>query len=493
MATEQKTAIERVEPANRPAEPSKKARGGRWGWAAALGVIAAAGAGGFFFMGAGGEQKAGDKSHSQSAEKGHEQTGGANELKVAVIKPKRGGMERTTDQPGTIRSFEFAPLFSKVSGYVRNLGVDRGTKVKKDQLLLEVYDPEREVTVIQTTAALDRSKAAVKQAEARVTVAEAGVEAAKAKKVQAQAIMDEMEAKKEYRQKQYIRYTDLARKNAIEQRIVDEQLDDLEAAKASVLSATAGMATAVAEVAEAEANVLKAEADLKAAKAEVEVSAANLKMANVWLEYTKIISPYDGVVTDRGDGIHNGSFIRSASEGGNLPLLVVARTDLFRTIVLVPDNDAPYCKVGDTAIIKFDAYLGREFPGKVSRISESEDLKDRNMRVEIDLPNPTGELRDGMWGRAVILLEKMVKTITIPASCIISRDGKGQAVILVVIKNEIHRKNVLVGIDNGLRVEVIKGLSETDLVILRPDESVAEGTKVQIDLTNDVQGPGSVH
>lgn len=485
MATEQQEKVERVEAA-RPPESPKKAQGGRWGWAAALGLIVAAGAGGFFFMGAGGEQKEGDKSHSQSADKGHEEGEGTKAaLKVAVIKPKRGGMERTTDQPGTIRSFEFAPLYSKVSGYVTNLTVDRGTRVKKGQLLLEVYDPERDVAVTQATAAVDRSKAQVVQAESRVKVAVAAVDAAKAKQMQAKAIKEEMEAKRGYREKQYSRISDLAHRNAIEQRLVDEQYDDLEAAKASVNSAIAGIATADAEYVEAKANVDKTNADLKAAEAEVEVSVANRDMAVVWQKYTKIESPYDGVVTDRGDGVHNGSFIRAAVEGGTMPLLVVARTDLFRTIVLVPDCDSVYCKVGDTAIIKFDAFLGRNFEGKVSRLAESEDLKDRNMRVEIDLPNKDGSLRDGMWGRAVILLEKMVKTLTIPSSCIIDRNGKGEAKIMVVKDNKIHLANILVGIDNGLRVEVISGLTEADAIILRPDASVAEGTKVEVELSDE--------
>ncbi len=487
MVTEQKETVERVEPANRVAVPARTtAKRGAWGWAAALGLIAAAGGGGFFFMGAGGEQKEGDKAHSQSAEKGHGEEGGSKSaLKVVVVKPKRGGMERTTDQPGTIRAFEFAPLYSKVSGYVTNLTVDRGTKVRKGQLLMEVYDPERYVAVKQGEAAVNRSQAEVVQAESRVKVAKAQVDASKAKQMQARAIKEEMDAKLNYRDKQYARISDLANRNAIEQRLVDEQFDDKEAAKASVNSAVAGIATADAELLEALANVEKTDADLKAAQAELEVSKANLDMARVWQKYTKIESPYDGVVTDRGDGVHNGSFIRAATEGGTMPLLVVARTDKFRTVVLVPDRDAPYCKVGDSAIIKFDAFLGRNFEGKVSRISESEDLKDRNMRVEIDLDNKDGSLRDGMWGRAIILLEKMVKTLTIPSSCIIERNGKGEAKIMTVKDNKIHIAHILVGIDNGLRVEVISGLTESDATILRPDESVAEGTKVETELDDE--------
>ena len=74
--------------------------------------------------------------------------------------------------------------------------------------------------------------------------------------------------------------------------------------------------------------------------------------------------------------------------------------------MLVPDRDVPYCKAGDPATVSLDALAGRVFKAKVSRISESEDLKDRTMRVEIDLDNADHALRDGMFGRAEILLEE---------------------------------------------------------------------------------------
>ena len=100
---------------------------------------------------------------------------------MQVVKPQRGGLERVTDQPGTIRGFEYAPLFSKVTGYVEELKVDRGDRVKKGQLLAVVYDPELHVAVLQAQANLQHSQAKAKQADARIKTAEAGVRAAEAK------------------------------------------------------------------------------------------------------------------------------------------------------------------------------------------------------------------------------------------------------------------------------------------------------------------------
>ncbi len=117
-------------------------------------------------------------------------------------------------------------------------------------------------------------------------------------------------------------------------------------------------------------------------------------------------------------------------------------------------------------------------------MAESEDLNDRTMRVEIDLDNPDHLLKDGMFGRVEILLEKLIKNLTIPSSCLVQRNGKGEGAVFVVRDGELHRVPIRVGIDNGLRVEVTSGLTETDQVVLRPDASVAEGTKVQAEVVN---------
>jgi RND family efflux transporter MFP subunit len=444
--------------------------------------------GGFLWLSAGQEQRRKSEEHG-SASRDESQTRG-QELRVQVVKPKKGGMERTTYQPGTIRAFEFAPLYSKVSGFVQTLKVDRGSRVHVGDLLLEVYDPEKHVAVLQAGAALDHSRATQSQAEAHVKVAESTVLAAIAKQGEAQAKLEEMTAQRDYRKKQYERIYALAQRDAIEQRLVDEQLDQWHASEASVRSAEAGIKTAAAEYAEAKADVEKAQADVKAAKAQVEVAGANLKMAQVFVEYTKITSPYDGVVIERGEAVHPGSFIRSAAEGAGEPLLTVARTDKMRTIVLVPDRDVPYCKEGDPATIQVDALGGRVFHGTVSRMAHSEDLRDRNMRVEIDLPNPDGALKDGLFGRALILLEKMITNLTIPSKCLIERNGRGEGAVLVVRRGEVHRTKVQVGLDNGLLVEVVSGLSPEDQVILQPDASIADGTKVQAEAASDgVIGP----
>ncbi len=447
----------------------------RWILAA---VLVVGGAGGAFFWSRSGKGEAGrDKASS-----GESQTSSKQVPTAQVIKPKRGGTERITDQPGTVRAFERATLYAKVSGYLQELKVDRGDHVKKEQILAQIYVPELDVAVLQAESTLQHSRALATQAEARVKAALAGVQVADAKQKQAVSILEEAVATREYRKKALDRITELARRNAAEQRLVDEYQDQYMASLASEHSAQSGIQTAEAQIAEAKAAVGLAEADLATAKAEITVSEANLQRAKVMVSYTRIEAPFDGVVTFRGDGIHPGAFIRSAADGNSEPLLAVATTDRMRTIVQVPDPDVPFCNVGDPTNIKIDALGGRIFKGKVSRVADSEDLKDRTMRVEIDLPNDQGLLRDGMYGRAIIELEPPSQNLTIPSTCLIEQDGRGEGAVYVIRDGKVARVKVRVGKDSGLRVEVLSGLTEEDQVVAQITASISEGAVVKPEL-----------
>jgi RND family efflux transporter MFP subunit len=405
---------------------------------------------------------------------------GENLPKVTVVLPKRGGMVRTTNQPGSIRAFEFAPLYAKVSGYVRTLKVDRGTRVQKGQLLMEIYDPELDAAVAQAVAGLEHARAQAILADARVRSAEAMVKVAVANQLEAKATLESSKSQEEYREKQLKRIRELVKSGSIEQRLADEEEDHHLASLAAMHSAEAGIATADAKWIEAQAKLDEAKANVTAAKADVSVGEADLQKARAFLSYTRLESPYDGVVIYRGESVHPGSFIQSAAQGGATadPLLTIARVDVMRTIILVPDRDVPFCDVGDPVTITLDALGGKSFKGKVTRMAESEDIRDRTMRIEVDLPNPDGTLRDGMYGQAVIVLEQGTKDLTVPSTCLMEQSGTGEGTVLVVRDAKVHRLKVEAGRDDGTQVEILKGLSPDDQVILQPDASMAEGTPV---------------
>jgi HlyD family secretion protein len=469
--------------------PASARRGGR-GWGMTLLfllIVAGLAAGGYYLATAKDRER--PSAHEKAARHTESGTTSQGLPRVEVVKPKRGGMERTTNQPGTLHAFDYADLYAKVSGYVKELKVDRGSRVKKDELLVELFVPELVAAVKQAEASLERANAAVVQAKARVTSAAQIIVAKKADQEKAESDLRAKTAQREYRDKQYVRISQLVERGAVEERLRDEEEDRRAAAREEEAAAKSGVAAAKAHVFEAEALLAQARADVKGAEADVDVSQANLAKERALELYTHIRSPYDGVVISRGEAVHVGAFIRSADQGASEPVLTVAMDDMMRTVILVPDRDVPYCDVGDPAIIRVDALNDREFKGMVSRIAESENVNDRTMRVEVDLPNPQHLLRDGMYGRAEIILEKATTNLTVPSTAIISRDDKGKGLVQIVRDGKMYRQPVTIGRDTGTLAEIISGLEPDSEVVVQPDVSMADGTPVQAESGSAAEAP----
>ena len=409
-------------------------------------------------------------------------------LRVKVINPREGGMTRTTTQPGTLHAFQYADLFAKASGFLRAQVVDIGDTVEKGQVLAEVYDPERQQQVELTAAEVERAKAAVQQAQARKATAEAAVSAAEAEVAVRKTEVSQTAAIRRFREKEYIRFSQLARNSVTDQRVADERQEEYEGAKAAEERAAAAVKAAEADVAKTVAQVITAEADIRRERAEQRVAEARLAQATILAGYTRIISPYTGVVTQR--NYHDGDFIRQADRQDSPAILSVARTDLMRVIIYVPDRDTPLLDRGDPAVVRIDALGGEEFKGTVARFSEFELSTNRTMRTEVDLPNPTGRLRMGMYGPVSILLEPPTDFLTIPSKALHEVES-GAGSVYVVEGDRARQRPIRIGRDDGIRVEVQSGLSTDDRVIVSYTGSIEDGEPVIAEPIGDVQGQGS--
>lgn len=402
---------------------------------------------------------------------------GQERIRVEVVHPETGGLKRTSTQIGSVHSFEYATLYAKVSGYLKWQQVDIGSRVKKGDVLAEIDDPEVLKEADRASAALTQAKAAVGQAAARVETAQADVHANEALISKAQADVASFTSKRQYREKELARYRDLLARQAVPQQIVDEYQDHFQSAQADEQAAEAAVVAAKSQMEAAKARVDQCKADLAEAKANVEVTTETLAKSRVFVDYTKILSPYTGVVTLR--TYHVGDFVRSAADSAGPPLLSVARTDKMRVVTYIPDRDVPYTDLGDDAIVTLDALPGTPFPGKVSRFSYTEEVQSRTMRTEIDLENTKGLLREGMYGVATVILESNTSSLTVPTLCLTGRVEAGKSSVFVVKDGTAREVPVTLGTDNGIRVEVLKGLSREDQVITTKG-AVADGAPVTV-------------
>jgi RND family efflux transporter MFP subunit len=206
------------------------------------------------------------------------------------------------------------------------------------------------------------------------------------------------------------------------------------------------------------------------------VAAAKKATADVLVGYTKITSPYDGVITKR--NFFPGAFIHSAAEGGVVPMLTVARTDKVRVITAIPDRDVPVTNVGDPAEVTLDAMGAEVFKGTVSRFADAEDPGSRTMHTEIDLPNPGDRIKPGMYGIAKVILDKATKNSTLPAYCLVGESKDGKAELFVIKDGKAKKTKVAVGADDGIRVEILSGITPDTEVIVNTG-SVSDGVPVR--------------
>jgi HlyD family secretion protein len=396
---------------------------------------------------------------------------------VKVVRPRPGGIPRTIQQPATVHAFESVDLYAMISGYLKSQVVDIGSPIKKGEVLAEINVPRDAKAYEEAVALVAQAREQIKQAEARVKMAQAQRAAVAAAITVAESDLERLRARREFAEKQYARVNGLVKERAATTLLADEQTSDLAAASAAERTGSAEVLSAKAKLLAAEAAIDQAMADAAETRANLGVAQARQDRARVNLEYAKIVAPFDGVVTDR--TFHPGALIRSATEGGQQPLLTVKRTDLMRVVVLVPDDDVVLTRVGVTAVVTVDGLGGRSFTGTLARIARAEDAE-RMMRVEIDLPNPENILCDGMYGKALISLQQDARNLAVPAACVVEHSGRSGGIVYVVRAGIARRTEVKLGGDNGTEAEIRSGIMPDNSVIIPSGTPLEDGMPVAV-------------
>ncbi len=393
--------------------------------------------------------------------------------RVTTIKPERATIRRTTSEPGQIEAYEVAAIYAKLGGYVRKVSVDIGEKVKKGQVLVDLRVPETDADLKQKRAMIDQAEAERKQSEAAVEVARAGILSAEAKVAEIKAGIRRAEADVARWQSEFTRVQQLAKEGALTGSLLDETRSKLGAAQASRDEVLAKVKSSEASLAEALAFLDKSRSDVIAAVAHVAVARFEAERAEAIDSYTKIESPFDGIVTRR--HVDTGQLTTPGATGE--PLLVVSRSDLVTITVGVPETDAPFVNAGDPVQVRLQAYGGRSFDGKVTRTGWALDASTRTLRTEIDLPNVDDFLRPGLYAYATIITEEHKNTLTLPTTAVVKEGDKSLCVI--VSNGRATRKEIKVGLTEGKRSEILSGLKGDEEVVAANSASLTEGQSVE--------------
>jgi HlyD family secretion protein len=317
----------------------------------------------------------------------------------------RGGApEKQLRLPARVVAAEQAELCCRVGGPVRQVAVDIGDAVRKGQVLLQVDAPEVEQELLKSKAQLQEAAARLELARLSVKIAEVGQDAARAQAEEAQARCKRERAQLDFHAKRLQRLQELERQKAVTADLAAEAAKELEASTAALAECEARLRSTQAAVQESVARRERALLGIKVAEAQVQVARAEVQRVEAVLAQTQVLAPFDGVVLRRNAA--TGTFVVPPAAGRAEPLLTVARLERVRVLADVPEADAARIAVGMPVGVRLDALPDRPLQGKITRLAPVLDPKEQTLRIEIDLPNPKGELRPGMGGTVSLHLAR---------------------------------------------------------------------------------------
>jgi RND family efflux transporter MFP subunit len=209
-------------------------------------------------------------------------------------------------------------------------------------------------------------------------------------------------------------------------------------------------------------------------KATVVADQANVNQLEALEAFKTIKAPFDGIVTARDVDI--GAYVAA---GSGTQLFRVARISPLRVYVNVPQAVAQLVKPGAEADLSLSEFPGRTFSAQVTNTALAIDPVSRALLVELQIPNESGELLPGAYAQVTLKLTGETGFYTIPSNALLFRaEGAAVGVVHADGKVEIHK--ITVNLNQGDKLQISEGLSETDQVIVNPSDSLADGMSVKV-------------
>jgi len=327
---------------------------------------------------------------------------------------------------GTVRARTSAVIAAKLLGYVREVKVQAGDRVREGQLLITLDARDLDVNSRRAEAALDEVRSSAPEADSAVTGAKAQLDLA---------------------QTTFNRMQDLWNKKSISNQEFDE----------------AGAKVKAAQAAYDMARARRAQLDAQAARVQQEVRATEVARS-----YAEISAPFAGVVTAK--SVDPGALAVPSAQ-----LLTIEREGAYRLEASVEESLLSAIRVGQPVSVTLDG-VDRTIEARVSEIVPTVDAASRSYTVKIDLP-AVPALRSGVFGHASFSLGSR-SPLTVPVSAVTER---GQLQSVVVAENGVaHTRLITMGQKNKDQVEVLSGLTAGENVIVPVPPGLSDGAAVEI-------------
>ena len=358
-------------------------------------------------------------------------------------------LSRVDQLPGEIRAYQDVQVYPKVPGFIKWIGVDRGSKVKAGQPMVRLEAPELKAQTDEFSAKTQAATGRLSENQSKIAVANAML-----KEAQAQFAGDN---------DTYTRTNEASKVPGV---VAPNDLIVLE----QKVQADREKVQACQESISAAQNLVVADRDsVKAAKK----STSNYQDME---DYLNINAPFDGFVTER--NMHVGSFVGPRGQGAYPPIITVQQLGLLRIITPVPEVDVGGVTNGAKVDFTVSTHPGEKFVGTVARLGNYLDQKTRTMPVELSYENPDWRILPGMFCEVLWPTTRKKPTLFVPSQSVNETSTLETFVTKIDANNEVVWVKVKRGQSMNGMTEVFGDLKAGETVAIKADDALKPKTKV---------------
>lgn len=205
-------------------------------------------------------------------------------------------------------------------------------------------------------------------------------------------------------------------------------------------------------------------------RSELEIQRAAVDIAELELAYTRVVAPISGVIAQR--MVKQGNLIQA-----NSPLFKIVDASRLEAVLNVPERELATLRPGLPVSMQVDAVPGRDFAGRIDRISPVVDAGSGTFRVTATFADQPA-LWPGMFGRIGVVYDQREDALTVPRDALL--EGEGEPAVFAVREGKAVRVPVELGYQDGSLAEIRAGLAEGEQVVTVGKVALRAGAEVEV-------------
>jgi HlyD family secretion protein len=371
---------------------------------------------------------------------------------VQIVQVERTTLQQKISAQAVLFPIAQSAIVPKISAPVQKFLVNRGSHVRKGQLLAVLENRD-------LAAAAQENKGAYTQAEATYAI----TTAADLPQQMQKAELDTQAAKQalDAQQKTYDSRQQLFREGALPRKELDQSSVDLTNARNQY------------EIAQRHLDSLKGmgEAQLsKSAKGQLESAQGKFQGAEAQLQYSEIRSPIRGVITDR--PLYPGEMAAAGT-----PLLTIMDTSQVVARAHIPQTEAVLLKRGDNASVSAPG-VEQPIPGKVVLVSPALDPNSTTVEIWVQCKNPKEVLRPGTSAEITMVARTVKDALAIPAAALLTAQDGTTSVMVAGSDGKAHQQTVKAGFHDADKVQIVEGLQAGQKIVGNGAYGLPDNSKI---------------